>query len=211
MRAPPDRAYRVLPATDDETVTLLDQADFQPVTVDRSAQEPTDQDAIASGLRPGYLVEADLTWPDDAGARFESLSVTEYTLFAFQRGVTGIFEVALDTWEDAQQSGKGVNSRVTYSNDGHPNGALYTFAAQPGGDLFDDFRTGRRPLTPLLDRIEEDPPYEVFVFDVASHPFVLIYIVLAKGSILADTVRDTYDVPRPTEPLLESDSAGEIT
>lgn len=204
MTPPPDRVYRVLPSSE-ETITLLDQSDYEPVTVGRSVQASPDLQSTVDGLQPGYLIESDITWSDDKHAHFESVTVTEPTLFTFERGVTGLFEVALDTWADAQRAGDGVNSRVTYSNDGQPNGALYTFAAQPGGDLFDEFQSGRRPLAPLLDRIDDPPPYEVFVFDVASHPFVLVYIVFGKGSILADTVRDTYDVPRPSEPLVPAD------
>lgn len=177
-------------------------AAFEPteLTVDDTAEVPV---TTLEGLRPGYVIDADLVWADGV-ARARGCSVVELTLFSFRDGVSNLFEVALDTWEEAQREGLGVNSSVTYSNDGAPNGALYTFAEQPGEtDLFAEFRDGRRPLEPLLDRVETDPPYEVFVFRPMTHSFVLVYIVFAKESILADTVRDTYECPRPTEPLRE--------
>lgn len=195
--------YRVL-ATGPETITLLDRGEY-----DRTDIATTSADNVPlAGLRPGYRIEATLSWQTDPPT-VETLTVSDTTLFTFQRGVSGLFEVALDTWETARQQGLGINSRVTYSNDGHPNGALYTFAAQSGErDLFEEFQTGTRPLDPLLDRVEAEPPYEVFVFDPHAHDFVLVYIVLAKHSLLADTVRDTYDCPRPTEPLAD---AGDTT
>lgn len=176
---------------------LVDRTDYEPTRV-----QPVDGAApSARDLRPGYVIEADISW-DDETAHLEDFSVEEWTLFAFARGVSNVFEVALDTWADAQREGLGVNSTVTYSNDGAPNGALYTFAAQSGSaDVFAEFSDGRRPLEPLLERVEADPPHEVFVLRPATHEFVLVYIVLSKDSILADTVRDTYDCPRPSEPL----------
>jgi hypothetical protein len=32
-----------------------------------------------------------------------------------------------------------------------------------------------------------------------EHDFVVVYLVLHRDSVLADTVRDTYDCPRPSE------------
>jgi hypothetical protein len=198
VRATTAGTYRVL-STVDETGELI--------LVDRSDYEPTRVEAAngASGsladLRAGYLIDAELSWEDER-ARLEAYSVEEWTLFTFKRGVSNLFEVALDTWAEAQSEGLGVNSSVTYSNDGAPNGALYTFASPAGGpDVFAEFQDGRRPLEPLLEQVEAEPPYEVFVFRPATHDFVLVYIVLAKESILADTVRDTYDCGRPSEPL----------
>lgn len=195
--------YRVL-ATDAEpsTVLLLGREDFEPTTLTVDAKSVVPVDTL-NGLRPGYVIDAELVW-DEGHARATSYVVLEWTLFAFRDGMSNIFEVALDTWQEAQREGLGVNSRVTYSNDGAPNGALYTFAEQPGEtDLFAEFKDGRRPIDPLLDRIDTPPPYEVFVLNPATHAFVLVYVVFAKGSILADTVRDTYECPRPTEPLRE--------
>lgn len=193
--------YRVL-ATDGESpsVLLCDVETFEPteLTVDGSSDVPR---ATLEGLRPGYVLDADLVWAEGI-ARAKECSVVEWTLFAFRDGVSNLFEVALDTWQEAQREGLGVNSSVTYSNDGAPNGALYTFAEQPGEtDLFAEFTDGRRPLEPLLDRIDPDPPYELFVLRPVTHSFILVYIVFGKESILADTIRDSYECPRPTEPL----------
>ncbi|MFB6112063.1 MAG: DUF6663 family protein [Halobacteriaceae archaeon] len=195
------RVLRVGPATSE--LLVLDRSSFEPVEIEVESGGPVPRER-QEGLRPGYLIDATLSWTDGT-ARLGSLDVIEPTLFAFADGVTNLFEVALDTWSEARAEGSGINSTITYSNDGAPNGALYTFAQQPGErDIFAEFQDGRRPLEPLLDRIDEEPPYEVFVFRPATHEFVLVYVVLAKGSMLADTVRDTYDCPRPSEPLLEN-------
>lgn len=195
--------FRVLRAPDESgDLVLVDRADFEPtmVTLDGSGGV---ESQIRDGLRSGYVIDAKLVWSDGT-ARLDECSVCEWTLFAFRDRVTNLFEDALDTWAEAQQQGIGVNSRVTFSNDGIPNGALYTFAEQPGAvDIFAEFRDGRRPLEPLLDRVDSPPPYETFIFRPATHDFILVYVVLNKESILADTVRDTYDCPRPTEPLRE--------
>lgn len=201
------RRYRILPETPTaDTQVWLDLTDLEPIRV-RTEAGTEELKATLSGIRPGYIVEATVAWSEGV-AHVETCSVTEPTLFTFADGVTNLFEVALDTWESARQSGAAVESTVTYSNDGQPNGALYTFAAQPGErDLFAEFRDGRRPLEPLLEKVSDSPPYEVFVFRPATHDFILVYVVLAKNSMLADTVRDTYDCPRPAEPLLSGTDA----
>jgi hypothetical protein len=195
--------FRVLrPRHDSGELILVDRDDFEPtlVTLDGVGDVAPE---LGDGLRSGYLVDAELAWSDGT-ARLVECQVKEWTLFAFGDRVTNIFEDALDTWAEAQQQGLGVNSRVTFSNDGIPNGALYTFAEQPGEqDIFAEFREGRRPVDPLLDRLDSPPPYEVFILRPGTHEFILVYVVLNKESILADTVRDTYDCPRPTEPLRE--------
>lgn len=203
MTAGTQGRFRVLPpAPNADTQIWLDLADFEPIRV-RGDAENEDLATTLAGLRPGYLVEATISWNDEV-ATVEACRVLEWTLFGFREGVTNLFEVALDTWESARRSGAAVESTITYSNDGEPNGALYTFAAQPGErDLYAEFVDGRRPLEPLLDKLSADPPYEVFVFRPATHDFILVYAVLAKGSMLADTVRDTYECPRPEEPLLD--------
>lgn len=170
--------------------------------VDRETHEPVDVTLDGESVRPGYRVSAELAW-DDGDARFTALDVEERTLIAYADGVTNLFEVALDTWEEAKRDGVGVNGRTTYSTDGEPNGAVYTFAEQAGEqDVFADLRAGALPLEPLVDRLGEhaDPPHEVFVLRPATHDFVLVYLVASKGSVLANTVRDTYDLPRPSEP-----------
>jgi hypothetical protein len=150
--------------------------------------------AVDGGLRPGHLVAAD-PGAVDAG-ELDEFETVETTLFAFADGVTGLFEEAIDVWREAQREGSGVNSRVTFDTSREPNGALYAFADPPGADVFREFQDGQRPLEPLLERVSAGPPHELFVFRPAGHEFVLVYIVLQKGSVLADTVRDTYGCPR---------------
>jgi len=191
--------YRVLgrPRNDGELL-LIDVESFDPTYV------PVGDDGPAADLPPGYLIEARLRWRDGT-PRFDAVSVADRTLFTFESGITGVFEAARETWQAAERAGDAMNSRVTRNVDGEPNGALYVFAKQSGArDLFEEFRTGVRPLEPLLDRVDadrdDDGPREVFVLRPADEPFVLVYIAFEKGGRLADTVRDTYDCPRPREP-----------
>jgi hypothetical protein len=170
--------YRVLgDAPDRDGLLLLDRADHEPVLVTGEGYEDDLADAV-DALRPGYLVDAELVC------------------------VTGLFEAALETMEEAHQEGLGVASRPTFSTDNEPNGAVYAFAEQPGErDVFEEIRTGALPVEPLVDRLDEeaDDAHEVFVFDPLEHDFVIVYLVLHRDSVLADTVRDTYDCPRPPE------------
>ncbi|SEV97802.1 DUF6663 family protein [Halobacterium jilantaiense] len=198
--------HRVLgDAPDRDGFLLLDRADHEPVRVAADGYDGDLADAVAA-LRPGYLVDATLVW-DDGDARFESVDVQKRTLFTFARGVSGLFEAALETMEEAHQEGLGVTGRPTFSTDNEPNGAVYAFAQQPGErDVFDEIRTGALPVEPLIDRLDEedDDAHEVFVFDPIDHDFVVVYLVLHRDSVLADTVRDTYDCPRPAEVDLET-------
>jgi hypothetical protein len=193
--------YRVLgDAPDRDGLLLLDRADHEPVLVTGEGYEDDLADAV-DALRPGYLVDAELVW-NDGDARFEAVDVEKRTLLTFARGVTGLFEAALETMEEAHQEGLGVASRPTFSTDNEPNGAVYAFAEQPGErDVFEEIRTGALPVEPLVDRLDEeaDDAHEVFVFDPLEHDFVIVYLVLHRDSVLADTVRDTYDCPRPPE------------
>lgn len=191
------------PAADDDG----EREPPEPVRVRTDGYEGDLADRVA-GLRLGYVVDATLSWADGE-ARFESVAVRDDTLFAFVEGVSGLFEAALDTWEEARREGVGVNSRPTFSTDGEPNGAVYTFAEQSGErDVFAELREGTLPLEPLVARLDdrEDCPHEVFVMRPAAHDFVLVYCVLRKESVLANTVRDTYDCPRPSEPLVDGES-----
>ncbi|MFB6156036.1 MAG: DUF6663 family protein [Haloferacaceae archaeon] len=183
---------------------LVDVAPEDPEAPD--AYEPTVVDAAGYGeplastvadLEPGNVAEATLAW--DAGtARFTDLSVVRRSVVAFADDVTGVFEAATETWEAAVADGAGMNSRVTYDTDGEANGVLYVFAEQSGArDVFEEFRTGALPLEPLLARVNQNHDAgerEVFVMRPVDHPFVLVYIALRKGGLLAETVRDTYDV-----------------
>ena len=193
--------YRVLgDAPDRDGLLLLDRADHEPVLVASEGYEGDLADAVAA-LRPGYLVDATLAW-DDGDARFAAVDVEKRTLLTFARGVSGLFEAALETMEEAHREGLGVTGRPTFSTDNEPNGAVYAFAQQPGErDVFEEIRTGALPIEPLVDRLDEedDDAHEVFVFDPIDHDFVIVYLVLHRDSVLADTVRDTYDCPRPPE------------
>ncbi|WP_336036961.1 DUF6663 family protein [Halobacterium yunchengense] len=201
METTTESTYRVLGGAPerDDALLLVDRADYEPVRVAADGDDGLADDVAA--LRPGYLVDATLAW-DDGDARFAALDVRKRTLLTFADAVTGLFEAALETMEEAHQSGEGVTGRPTFSTDGEPNGAVYAFAEQPGErDVFDEIRRGALPIEPLVDRLDdhEDCEHELFVFRPLEHDFVVVYLVLQKDSVLADTVRDTYDCPRPAE------------
>jgi hypothetical protein len=190
--------YRVLPGPDAGTVRFLDRDGYEPVAVSTAGQE-----APVADLRPGYLVEATLDWTDPEPT-VRSLSVSRPTLCAFADGADPMFEVAKETWQEARAAGEGMGSRVTHNTDGVVNGVVYVFAEDEVGGRFAEFRDGTRPLEPLLDRVNEDDPQprEAFVLRPPSREFVAVTITLRKGGQFADTVRDTYDCPRPDEPLV---------
>jgi hypothetical protein len=169
---------------------------FDPVSVQARGYEGPLSEAV-DALRPGYVIEATLEWAEGT-ARFLALSVLERTRFEFVDGVTGVFEAARETWQDAATAGEAMNSRVTHGTDGQPNGVLYTFAKQEGArDLFEEFQRGLLPLEPLITRANaalESGPREVFVMRPVDESFVLVYIVFEKGGVLARTVRETYDI-----------------
>ncbi|WP_277505309.1 DUF6663 family protein [Haladaptatus sp. DYSN1] len=183
--------FRVLESTREENeLLLLDVESYDPtyVAVGESVAD----------LEPGYTIDATVEW-EEGTPRVTTLSVRTETLFEFVDGATNIFEAAQDTWQEGESMGEGMNSTVTYSTDNEPNGVVYTFVKQAGErDLFSEFRDGITPLEPLVERVGEHvaPPYEVFVLNPEVEPFVVVYICLEKGGMLADTVRDTYDCPR---------------
>jgi hypothetical protein len=153
--------------------------------------------AAVDALRPGFVVDATLAWTDGS-ARFREVEVVRETRFRFADGVEGMFEAAVETWQQIRAEGEPVGSITTRSNDGDPNGALYLFADAPGSDTFDEVRTGRLPIEPLVARVNEsrgdDDPREVFVLRPAAHEFVAVYVVFDRDGVLAQTVRDTYDL-----------------
>ncbi|WP_224332795.1 DUF6663 family protein [Haloprofundus halobius] len=195
--------YRVLgrPRDPDELLLVeLDEESFDPTYVRTDGYEDRLGDEVAA-LRPGYVVEATLAWDDDGTPAFDALTVERQSRVEFVDDVTGLFEAARETWNEAVAAGDGMNSRVTRDTDGRANGALYVFAEQPGArDLFDEFRSGVLPLEPLVERVNEergdDDPREVFVMRPVDGQFVVVYIVFEKGGMLANTVRETYDCPR---------------
>lgn len=176
-----------------ESATPVDGDSFTPTAVRTDGYDGELAEAV-DDLEPGYVIDATLAW-DDGTARFVALTVVKRTRFSFFDGVTGVFEVARETWEAAEREGEAMNSRVTRSTDGDANGVVYVFAEQPGvRDLYEEFRNGTLPLEPLIARVNEtrDEDHELFVMRPADEPFVLVYIVFEKGGLLARTVRETY-------------------
>ena len=197
--------YRVLGRPRDPAELLLvtidgNEADaFDPLYVDTTGYDD-DLAATVEGLHAGALVDASLVWRD-GDPRFDSLTVVADTVFEFYDGVTGIFEAATDAWMVAEADNEGMNAQVTRNTDGEPNGALYVFAKQSGArDLFEEFRTGVTPLSPLVSRVDEaesvppevDQPRAVFVLRPADEPFLVVYVTFRRDGMLAETMRTTY-------------------
>ncbi|WP_227353832.1 DUF6663 family protein [Haladaptatus salinisoli] len=193
-----DPSYRVLAAREAERLRLLDRETYEPVvTADGGHGAPV------ADLRPGYLVDVDLDW-STTEPTVRSLSVRRPTLYAFADGIEPVFEAAREAWTDARRAGDSMNARVTRNTDNEVNGVLYVFAEDETGGTFEAFRDGARPLEPLVDRVndrEGDSPREVFVLRPADGRFVIVTIALRKGGRFAETLRETYDVPKPSEPL----------
>jgi hypothetical protein len=192
-----DGTFRVLDGTrgDDEWL-LLDVDTVDPTYLPKAGHG--DAQSVVDDLEPGYRVDATIAW-DGETPRAVDVDVRDRTLLEFVDGADTVFDAARETWRDARADGAGMNSDVTYNTDGEANGVVYTFAEQGGErDLFTEFRDGIRPLEPLIDRLAEgeDPPFEVFVIRPTAEPFVIVYLTIENGGLLADTVRDTYDCPR---------------
>ena len=203
--------FRVLDRQPDGTLLLVDldeavaavedddpEADLRPLAVVPPASDGDLAETVRD-LKPGYEVTASLSW-DDSEAGFVDCAVDGRTWIQYADGVSGLFEVAQETWYDAQMAGEAMNSRTTYSTDNEPNGVVYTFAKQtPPRDLFEEFRTGATPIEPLIQRVEaereDSEDRAVFVMNPVDEEFVLVYIVFRKGGMLAETVRDTYGLP----------------
>ncbi len=191
--------YRVLPESEGG-LRLLDREGYDSITVAASGH-----DVELDHMLPGYLVDATLDWTG-ADPTVASLSVVRPTLYAFVDDIDPVFEVAEETWRDAQAEGDTMNSRVTKNTDGVVNGVVYVFAENSAGSRFGEFARGARPLEPLVDRVndrdEDGPaPREVFVLRPPTDEFVIVTIAFEKGGRFADTIRDTYDCPQPTESL----------
>jgi len=189
--------YRVLPGPESDTLRLLDRETYEPVVVS------TDEETAPAvpRLRPGYLVDAALDWSTQRPT-VESVSVVRPTLFAFADRVDPMFEAARETWEAAQSEGEAMNTQVLRNTDNEVTGVVYVFAESGERGRFEEFREGARPLEPLLDRVADsrgEDAREVFVLRGAGGAFTAAAIALRKGGQLADTMRDTYDCPRPAE------------
>jgi len=213
--------YRVLGRTADGDGLLVtprsgapnDPDAFAPVAL---AVADGDGDAVGvvdgTELHPGYAVAVAFDGPaPDPGASAagerpapERVAVERETLLTVAADVEGLYEAATDAFRTARAAGDGIATRVTRGTDGDPNGALYAFADPPGGRLVEEFRTGRRPIEPLLGRADEgrdgDGPMEAFVLESAAEPFVAVHVVFEREGLLANTIRETYDLPRPDAP-----------
>ncbi len=141
--------------TADGPATPAPDRSYDPLSVPRQGHGAVD-DTLAT-LLPGYLVEATLSWTDPE-PRVEAVEVRKRTLFAFADDVVNLFETATATWREAAARGEAMASRVTRGTDGRPNGVLYTFADPEGVDRLAEFRSGRRPLEPLLSRVNAAGP-----------------------------------------------------
>jgi hypothetical protein len=179
--------YRVLPATDDgEGRVLVSLADYEPTTV--RADETT------AGLEPGDVVAATVAW-DEPGPRLVEATRLRRDRYSFVDGVTDLFEAARETFEESRRAGDGVGSRVTYTTDGEANGVVYTFADPPDQDRFAEFREGRRPIEPLVERVNEgrgDGSRAVFVLRPVALDCVVVLVAFDPDGLLARTVADTY-------------------
>ncbi|MFT4923619.1 MAG: hypothetical protein ACI8XM_002847 [Haloarculaceae archaeon] len=190
--------YRVLPGPpDEEGFVLLEQWSEEPVTV----QSEGDDDPLASAvesLQPGHLVDATVEWPPEGTPAIADLAVRTETVCTFVGDADHVFEKAEETFTEARRDRAPIASTVTYNTDGEANGALYTIAKQGGGtDIFAQFRDGRRTLEPMIDKLGEggaEPPYEVFVVRPADEQFVFVYLAIEKGGLLANTIREEYDL-----------------
>ena len=196
--------YRVLPGPEAGTLSLLDRETYEPVVVDA---DDADAGNPVTGLREGYLVDAALDWSTQRPT-VEFASVIRPTLFAFADGVDPMFEAARETWEAARAESEAMNTQVLRNTDNEVTGVVYVFAESGDRGRFEEFREGARPLEPLLDRVADsrgEAPREVFVLRPAGGAFTAVAITLRKGGQLAETMRDTYECPRPDEPLVDAD------
>ncbi|PSP33448.1 hypothetical protein BRC64_03660 [Halobacteriales archaeon QH_10_67_22] len=182
---------------------LLDRETFEPVALAAEGH-----DAPVTDLRAGYLVDAELDWTT-SDPTVASVEVVRPTLYAFADEVDPMFEAARETWERAQAAGDPMNTQVLRNTDSEVTGALYVFAESGDRGRFEEFFDGSRPLEPLVDRVndEREPaPREVFVLRALPAAFTAVAVTLRKGGQLAETMRDTYDCPRPDEPLVPDES-----
>lgn len=128
---------------------------YEPIAVSRTGHG--DADETVASLRPGYLVRATLSW-ERPEPRVHELRVEKQTLFEFVDGVVDLFEAARSAWTAASATGEAMTARVTRGTDGRVNGVLYVFADADGGDRLEEFRSGQRPLEPLLARVNAAAP-----------------------------------------------------
>lgn len=196
MSATESAVYRVLPGEPDrDGLALLKQGTEEPVYVRADGYHDTRQTAV-DAIGPGHLVDATLEWPADGKPALTDLTVETNTCFEFIDDADHIFEQAKRTFEQAKREHMAIGSQVTYSTDGEPNGALYTFTKQDSEkDIFAEFRNGRMTLEPMIEKLEAgggEPPFEVFVIRPTEPPFLVVFLTLKKDGLLANTIRDEY-------------------
>lgn len=174
------------------------------VDVEADGSAPDAFDPLAADLADGVdapesgnVVAATLAWESDRPT-VTDLSVERADVVGFADGVTDMFEAASETFQSARAAGDGMASRVLQGTDGDALGVVYTFADAPGQDTFARFRDGSLPLEPLLDRVDEgrddDAPRATYVLRPAADEFVAVAIAFDRESVLARTMRDTYDL-----------------
>jgi hypothetical protein len=188
--------YRVLRSPRDSTEVLLLDVETQDPTYVTTAGYEGDFAETVVKLEPGNRIDARLSWKEGT-PRFVDVEIETRTTIEFSAGVSDVFEVARETWQEAAREGRAMNSRVTQNTDGETNGVVYTFAKQSGQrDLYEEFRDGITPLEPLIARLAEgsEPPFAVFVLRPLDEPFVLVVLAIERDGLFAETIRDTYDV-----------------
>jgi hypothetical protein len=195
MQSTTSGTFRVLASPRSPTELLLLDIDTQDPTYVTTEGYDGDLGRTVEGLEPGNRIAATLSWTDDV-PRFADIEAETRTTVAFADDATGIFEVARETWQEAEREGNAMNARTTRNTDGEANGVVYTFAKQAGQrDLYEEFHDGVTPMEPLIDRlaVSAEPPFAVFVLEPADEPFVLVALATDRDGQFATTMRDTYD------------------
>jgi hypothetical protein len=200
MPATESGTYRVLPGTRETgDLTLLERGTEEPIYVRADGYDDALQ-ATADDLDPGNLIAATVEWPAEGRPALTEVAVETETVFEFIDDADHVFEQAEHTFEQGLREGTPIAANTTYSTDGEPNGALYTFAKQDGEkDIFAELRDGRMTLEPMIDRLgdgDAEPPYEVFVIRPVEARFVIVFLTVEPESLLPNTIRDEYDRPR---------------
>ena len=202
MPATESGTYRVLPGSPETgtgDLTLLERGTEEPIFV-RADGYDDDLQATVDDLGPGNLIAATVEWPAEGRPVLTEVTVETETVFEFVDDADHVFEQAERTFEQGLREQTPIAANTTYSTDGEPNGALYTFAKQDGEkDIFAELRDGRMTLEPMIDRLgdgDAEPPYEVFVIRPVEARFVIVFLTVEPESLLPNTIRDEYDRPR---------------
>ncbi|WP_435076398.1 DUF6663 family protein [Halococcus sp. AFM35] len=195
MESTTNGTFRVLASPRDPAELLLLDIETQDPTYVTTAGYEGDLGRAVEGLEPGNRITTTLSWTNET-PRFADIEVETRTTVAFADDATGIFEVARETWQEAQREGNAMNSRTTRNTDDEANGVVYTFAKQPGQrDLYEEFADGITPLEPLIDRLaaSAEPPFAVFVLRPREEPFVPVVLAADRDGQFATTMAETYE------------------